>query len=299
MIFNNIFSKKLNFPTFELVIDDSLENENGVDYVALVDKPAIEKNFLAFKDKQRFATNDDKRIIYGPALLADTPIYRKDEKMGEHYVVFKKPTIEAIAKKFFKGNKQSKVNLMHDPNQQQQSVTIFQSFITSEAMGIKPMKGFEDVPDGSWFMGAIVEDETLWSDIKSGKVKGFSVEGMFGYKKPEEKKFSALEMLSHEGITAENARYIVTEVVKLSDLAIKESETKLRKNLTITHNQIAGELKEQIRTLKKEKEDLITEKNRLYKLLDEKQLEPEGKSFIQEQRELRQGRIQRFHEKYG
>ena len=45
-----------------------------------------------------------------------------------------------------------------------------------------PMKGFEDVPDGSWFGSFKVDNEEVWQMIKDGKVKGFSVEGLFNYK---------------------------------------------------------------------------------------------------------------------
>ena len=40
-------------------------------------------------------------------------------------------------------------------------------------------KGFEDLPDGSWFGSYKVDNEAVWNDIKAGTFKGFSVEGMF------------------------------------------------------------------------------------------------------------------------
>jgi hypothetical protein len=46
------------------------------------------------------------------------------------------------------------------------------------------MKGFEDVKEGSWFGSFKVENEEVWNMIKDGKVKGFSVEGIFNYSKP-------------------------------------------------------------------------------------------------------------------
>ena len=84
-------------------INEDLNSDLEVQYVALVDRPAIQKNFLAFKDiPQAFANVDeDRRIISGPATLADQPIYRKDEQLGEYLVVFKADTIFSIAQKFF------------------------------------------------------------------------------------------------------------------------------------------------------------------------------------------------------
>jgi predicted amino acid racemase len=117
-------------------------------------------------------------------MLADTPIYRNDGN-GEYYVVFSKDTIKKIAQKYFKKGYQNNVNLMHDSGQVMDGVTMFESWIVDEKRGIKPMKGFEDVKEGSWFGSFKVENEEVWNMIKDGKVKGFSVEGIFNYSKPQ------------------------------------------------------------------------------------------------------------------
>ncbi|MAG26067.1 hypothetical protein CMI47_10855, partial [Candidatus Pacearchaeota archaeon] len=44
-------------------------------------------------------------------------------------------------------------------------------------------KGFEKVPNGSWWGSLRVENNEVWELVKNGKVKGFSVEGMFGQDK--------------------------------------------------------------------------------------------------------------------
>jgi hypothetical protein len=41
------------------------------------------------------------------------------------------------------------------------------------------MAGYEDAPDGSWFISAKVDNEEVWAKIKAGDFKGFSVEGQF------------------------------------------------------------------------------------------------------------------------
>jgi len=135
-------------------------------------------------DKQSFSIQDEEeRIITGALMLADTPIYRNDGN-GEYYVVFGKDTIKKIAQKYFKKGYQNNVNLMHDSGQVMDGVTMFESWIVDEKRGVKPMKGFEDVKEGSWFGSFKVENEEVWNMIKEGKVKGFSVEGIFNYSKP-------------------------------------------------------------------------------------------------------------------
>lgn len=134
-------------------------------------------------EKQKFAIDDEEeRIISGPLMLADTPIYRNDQN-GEYYVIFTKDTIKQIAQKFFKKGYQKNVNLMHDSGQTVSGLTMFESWISDEKRGIMGMKGFENVPDGSWFGSFKVDNDEVWQLIKDGKVKGFSVEGVFNYRK--------------------------------------------------------------------------------------------------------------------
>jgi hypothetical protein len=174
-------------PVYKMDIVSDENSDLEVDYVALVDKPAIEKNFLAFNEheqKMAFAIQEDEQIITGALMLADKPIYRNDEN-GEYYVVFGKDTIKKIAQKFFTKGYQSNVNLMHDSGQRLDGLTMFESWITDEKRGVKAMKGFEDVPEGSWFGSFKVNNPDVWQMVKEGKVKGFSVEGLFQMKPTE------------------------------------------------------------------------------------------------------------------
>jgi len=143
-------------------------------------------------EKQSFAIQDEEeKIISGPLMLADTPIYRNDQN-GEYYVQFTKDTIKQIAQKFFRKGYQQNVNLMHDSGSIVNGLTMFESWISDEKRGIKPMLGFENVPDGSWFGSFKVENDEVWKLIKEGKVKGFSVEGVFNYRKTGDKKYEAM-----------------------------------------------------------------------------------------------------------
>jgi hypothetical protein len=174
-------------PVYKMDIVSDENSDLEVDYVALVDKPAIEKNFLAFNEheqKMAFAIQEDEQIITGALMLADKPIYRNDGN-GEYYVVFGKDTIKKIAQKFFTKGYQSNVNLMHDSGQRLDGLTMFESWITDEKRGVKAMKGFEDVPEGSWFGSFKVNNPDVWQMVKEGKVKGFSVEGLFQMKPTE------------------------------------------------------------------------------------------------------------------
>lgn len=171
--------EKKKLPVYKMTINDG--DESGVSYVALVDDPAIQRNWFAFNNQKfKFVGDTDRRIITGPLMVADLPIYRNSPKMGEFYVTFDKSTIEQIVLKYFKQGNTSNVNMMHDPNYQVDGVHMFESFIVDSSRGIKAPEGFSGITEGSWIGSYKVENEEVWQKfIKSGEFKGFSVEGMF------------------------------------------------------------------------------------------------------------------------
>jgi len=145
----------------------------------------IDKAKAKLSSHLSFAINEDKQEIFGPAMLADVAIYRNDLQLGEYNVVFDKSTIYKIAQKFFEKDFNKNFNLMHDPNQKCTGVYAFQSYIVDSTEGRPAPKGYEDAKDGSWFLGVKVINPKVWAKIKSGEIKGFSVEGVFEYKKKE------------------------------------------------------------------------------------------------------------------
>jgi hypothetical protein len=72
-------------PVIYLTIDE--DHETGLDAISLVDHPAIERNWMAFNKKQKFALNEEKRIVSGAAMVADYPIYRK-MRMGASITLY-------------------------------------------------------------------------------------------------------------------------------------------------------------------------------------------------------------------
>ena len=183
----------LELPVYMLDITDDVNDDAQVDFISLVDRPAIQKNWNAFNNTQKFEiVSEDRRIISGPIMLADTPIFRSDAHYGDYYVAFSAETILKIAKKFFKKGFQSNVNLMHDSNQTFDDITLFESFISDQSRGIMPMKGFEDAPWGSWFGSMVVDNNEAWAKVKNGEIMGFSVEGLFNYKPQEVSKVASM-----------------------------------------------------------------------------------------------------------
>ena len=179
----------MNLPIYDLIINNDEDNDAEVSFVALVDSPAIKKDFLAFSAESeliKFAIqSESEHIITGALMIPQQLIYRNSEQFGEHYVKFSVETIKQIAIKFSKKGYQKNVNIMHEADMQVEGVTMFESFISDSKRGIKPMEAFKDLPDGTWFGSFYVENPKVWELVKSGEVKGFSVEGMFDYEAPQ------------------------------------------------------------------------------------------------------------------
>ena len=165
----------MELPIYKIKIDMDDET-TGLSAVSLVDYPAVERDFLLFdKQEMLFKADDEKQIISGIALLADTPIYRRNQH-GEFYVVFEKDTIRQLVEKYSKQGLFNSVNLMHQSDAFVDSVYLIESLIIDKQRGICPTE-FNDCPDGSWYVSYYVDNKALWDEIKKGEwFNGFSVE---------------------------------------------------------------------------------------------------------------------------
>lgn len=166
-------------PIYELSIND--DDEVGVNFISIVDRPAIEKSWQVFEQTKelKFEIKDkEKRIVSGPAMIANLPIYRRDKARGEYYVIFKPESIRKIAERYFRNRFTNNVNMNHA--NVTDGVFVFESFIIDKERGIKTPEGFDELPDGSWFISMKIDNEDVWENfVKTGTLTGFSVEGVF------------------------------------------------------------------------------------------------------------------------
>lgn len=161
----------------ELGIDHHIDNNQDV---------VSQLGRIGSKFRAAFAIqNEEKRIISGPLMIADQLIYRNDPDIGEYQVFFTKDTIRKIAIKLAQKGFQNNVNLMHREDMQIPGVTLFEVFQSDKERGIRPMKGFEDLADGSLFGSMYVDNDAAWQMVKEDKIKGFSVEGSFAMRKKD------------------------------------------------------------------------------------------------------------------
>lgn len=166
-------------PLFDAVLTD----ENlGIFRVSLVDAPATEITWLAFSKKAeplKFSvTNEEQHRVLSVIMLADTPIYRVNEKGEGYYIQFSKETLYEAARRLLLNGFQNYVNVEHIDGSSVYGFEMTQIFQKDAARGINPA-GFEEVPDGTLFGEYYVADETLWQEIRQGRFVGLSLEGEF------------------------------------------------------------------------------------------------------------------------
>ena len=164
--------------------------EDGVNIISLVEFPAVERNFIQLSREVKLSLNEEKRELLGVALIPDFPIYRAD-KNGEYYITFTAESIRKIAIDFYRKLNVNMADMEHT-HDMEDGITYFQSMIIDKENGICPT-AFKDLPDGTWIVGCKIENINVWNAVKSGEVKGFSIDGYFHAEpekqeeKPEEK----------------------------------------------------------------------------------------------------------------
>ena len=132
--------------------------------------------------KRNFAAElADKQMLVGPLMTPGKLIPRKDEETGEEYqVFFSAETIEKIAYKMMQDKLLDSVNIEHDGAVKVDDAYLVETWIVKDPEHDKStLYGFQPMT-GQWFGIYRIGDGRVWNEyVKTGKVKGFSVEGYF------------------------------------------------------------------------------------------------------------------------
>jgi len=178
-------------PIYEVKIDD--DEELGVVGIALVQDPAIlvgwvaqskhGKTVMQRKVMQQvnwvMQESADKMLVTGPLSIPGQQIYREDEEIGPHFITYSSETIRKMSERFLTKGNQLNLNMEHTDKPVMGSVV--ESWIKESEADKSVALGY-DLPVGTWFISVKVADPQVWQQqIKTQKVKGFSLEGMFGH----------------------------------------------------------------------------------------------------------------------
>lgn len=169
----------------ELVLGDDGQ-WSGVYANSLVSAPAIERNFIYMsKQKPRNVVMQtdagERRMVYGPVMIPDLMIYRKDDATGEeYYATYTSETVQKCQQNYLKKGLQSATTIEHAFPVM--GVTMVESWLIEDSAKDKSAAlGFEALPKGTWMAGYHIEDDGLWDMVKSGAINGFSVEAWFDH----------------------------------------------------------------------------------------------------------------------
>lgn len=196
----------------ELILDEDSEGLTGIEAVSIVEMPAIESDFVTLSDQEiKLAKIDDeKRLLMGAALIPNKPIFRKN---GENtfYVYFSEKTVRRASELFFQNSMQNNATLEHE--MEINNLTVVESWIVEDTEMDKSKKYGLSVPKGTWMISMKVENDEVWNDyVKTGKVKGFSIEGFFADKAQVRSEDTKAEMAA---IEEEEAEYMLSNIKAL------------------------------------------------------------------------------------
>jgi hypothetical protein len=162
----------------ELILDEN-EELNGIEAISIVENPAIEEDFVALKsDEIKLAeVSEEKRILMGALLIPNKPIYRRSGE-DEYYIYFSKDTVLKASQMYLMKGNQNNSTLEHQYSLN--GLSLVESWIVEDEVHDKSRKYDMKVPMGTWMGTVKVNNEDVWNDyVKTGKVKGFSIEGYF------------------------------------------------------------------------------------------------------------------------
>ena len=156
--------------------------------VSLVEDEAVESGFIALsKQKQPMdfkIHNEEKRMLYGVALRADFPIYRRYGE-DEFYLTFDANAIERLVNKFMSNYGQKSFTIDH--MEPAEGIVITESWLVKDTENDKSNAlGLENVSEGSWIIGCKINNDEIWQSIKEGRWHGFSIESWIDMEEIEE-----------------------------------------------------------------------------------------------------------------
>tara|TARA_R110000823_G_scaffold227750_1_gene354979 strand:- start:6185 stop:7525 length:1341 start_codon:yes stop_codon:yes gene_type:complete len=145
-------------------------NPNGEDVAQT--KDMVTSNFAE--------QSNEKQLIAGPLMIPNKLIYRYDDDNGEYHVYFAEDTIEKIAYKYLENGYQKEVNYEHSEEEKLKDITLVESWIVNGSNDKSKELMGQEYPKGTWFGIMKVRNKDIWDNfVKTGLVRGFSVEGFF------------------------------------------------------------------------------------------------------------------------
>jgi hypothetical protein len=162
----------------------ALANSNRILDGTTTNSPVIQKSGKADSvpglAKTSFAALDEKQMLVGPLMVPNKLIPRIDEDGNEYYVYFTADTIKKLSYKMMKDKLIDSVNIEHDNADRVDDAFLVETWLIEDDKTDKSRKYGFDLPNGTWMGMYKIDNTRIWEEyVKTGLVKGFSVEGYF------------------------------------------------------------------------------------------------------------------------
>lgn len=167
---------KKDLQNIELTIKDELSH--GVFAISLVDKPAIEEDFIMLNslEIELKVVDDAKKEVIGLALVPNKKILRRIQ--GKDFTIsFSEQTIEKVQELYMKNLYLNNVTVDHE--KKVDGVSLIESWIVEDVKNDKSNMYNLNAVKGAWVVKMKIYNDEVYEGVKLGKLNGFSIEGMF------------------------------------------------------------------------------------------------------------------------
>lgn len=172
------------FPIYDVVLDDE---SLGLTAISLVDEPAIQTDFLAFKEQQMiWFSKADKHEIVSPVLIPNQLILRQSEDGHFYYIRWTREAIADAAHRYLMNGWFNNFTVMHPTfynkdmkyeDALEKGVYMLRMWtIEDERKDDANTKYGFNLPAGTLMVHMKVHNRKIWQRIKSGELRGLSIE---------------------------------------------------------------------------------------------------------------------------
>ena len=195
-ILNNYRKMDNKIPIYDIILDNE---EEGLTAISFVDDPAIKRDFLYFsKEKPMiYLFDDEKREVVSPILIPNQLILRQDESGAVYYIRWTEDVIRECAYRYLSNGWFNNFTIMHPmfynkdltyEDVLQNDVEMLRMWVVEnpDADDINVKYGFE-LPKGTLCVHIKVNNESLWQRIRSGELRGLSIEAFTSIKLSQNK----------------------------------------------------------------------------------------------------------------
>jgi hypothetical protein len=173
---------------YRITYDNSNLDEEfeGVYAISLVDDPANEMQFVMLSKNKNVLKlkSKEKRLLTGVVLIPNQKIYRKDDNGKEYEIFFEADVIEKLSQDFLRNGFHKNSTYNHLDNAWLEDISVVEQWIIEDPEKDKSTAlGFTGLPKGTWMVTFKVSED-IWEDyVKTGKVKGFSIDAFLDMEK--------------------------------------------------------------------------------------------------------------------